>query len=43
MTSQEGRKLFLATSLTEADGSVLATSSAVFVTVGADHFAQGMQ
>jgi len=41
VTSQEGRKLFLAASLTDRDGSVVATSTAVFITVGVDHFARG--
>lgn len=39
--SHEGRKLFLTASITAAGGSVLATSTAVFVTVGVDHFVRG--
>ena len=43
VTSQEGRKLFLAASLTDPDGRPVGTSTAVFVTVGVDHFARGTQ
>lgn len=38
VTSREGRKLFVAASLTAPDGRSVATSTAVFVTVGVDHF-----
>lgn len=38
LTSQEGRKLFLAANLADTDGVVLGTSTAVFVTVGVEHF-----
>ncbi|XVX18573.1 PaaI family thioesterase [Actinomycetota bacterium] len=41
--SSEGRKLFLAAGLTDSDGAELATSSAVFIKVGADHFIRGRQ
>ena len=43
MTNQEGRKLFLAASLTDRDGSLVGTSTAVFLTVGVDHFTRGTQ
>jgi acyl-coenzyme A thioesterase PaaI-like protein len=43
VTNQEGRKLFLAASLTDRDGFLVATSTAVFVTVGVDHFTRGTQ
>ena len=38
VTSREGRKLFVAARLTAPDGRTVATSTAVFVTVGVDHF-----
>jgi acyl-coenzyme A thioesterase PaaI-like protein len=41
--SQEGRKLFLAASVTDPDGHQVGTSTAVFVTVTPDHFTRGMQ
>jgi acyl-coenzyme A thioesterase PaaI-like protein len=41
--NQEGRKLFLAASLTDRDGSLVGTSTAVFLTVGVDHFTRGTQ
>ncbi|CAN5214623.1 MAG: PaaI family thioesterase [Nocardioides sp.] len=43
LTSQEGRKLFLQASLTSLEGSVLATSTAVFIAVGAEHFDRGVR
>lgn len=43
VTNQEGRKLFLAASLTDRDGSLVGTSTAVFLTVGVDHFTRGTQ
>ena len=41
VTQREGRKLFVAASVSAVEGRSVATSTAVFVTVGADHFAQG--
>lgn len=41
VTGREGRKLLVAGGLTGPDGRSVATSTAVFVTVGVDHFAQG--
>ena len=41
VTSQEGRKLFVAASVTDPDGCQVATSTAVFIKVGVDHFARG--
>lgn len=38
VTGREGRKLFVAATLTAPDGRSVATSTAVFVTVGVDHF-----
>jgi acyl-coenzyme A thioesterase PaaI-like protein len=43
VTSHEGRKLFLAASLTDPEGSLVGTSKAVFVTVGVDHFDRSTQ
>ena len=43
VTSQEGRKLFVAATLADPEGTAVATSTAVFVAVGADHFARGTQ
>lgn len=40
VSRREGRKLFVAASVTAPDGRPAATSTAVFITVGADHFAQ---
>lgn len=42
VTVREGRKLVVEASLATLDGSPVATSSAIFVTVGADHFRQGV-
>ena len=42
MRSREWRKLFLAASLTAPDGSLLGTSTAVFVAVGVDHFTRAV-
>lgn len=38
---REGRKLFVAATMTAPDQRSVATSTAVFITVGIDHFAQG--
>ncbi|GAA3540984.1 hypothetical protein GCM10022196_21420 [Aeromicrobium flavum] len=38
---RDGRKLFLAASAIGPDGSAVVSSTAVFVKVGAEHFAQG--
>lgn len=38
LTSRDGRKIFVAANLTDPDGRPVATSTAVFVTVGVDHF-----
>lgn len=41
VTRREGRKLFVAATVTAPDGRPVAASTAVFVTVGVEHFAQG--
>lgn len=41
VASREGRKLFLSGQLTDSHGSVLGTSTAVFVTVDVAHFNRG--
>jgi acyl-coenzyme A thioesterase PaaI-like protein len=41
VSRREGRKLFVGANVTAPDGRPAATSTAVFVTVGAEHFAQG--
>ena len=41
VTRREGRKLFVAATVTAPDGRPVAASTAVFVTVGVEHFTQG--
>ena len=43
VTSQQARKLFLAATLTDLDGRTMATSTALFVTVGVEHFARSRE
>jgi len=40
VTSREDRKFFVAATLTDPDGRTVATSTAVFITVGVEHFAR---
>ena len=40
VTSREDRKFFVAATLSDLDGCTVATSTAVFVTVGVEHFAR---